>query len=150
MTLTYNAYEPNIPKRGEGRISYEGAVRDMGLTVLQEENVGSYRGDIYMVVTDGKRFGWLAIAYGSCSGCDWLYAEESFENVFDEDGKWIDSIEYLPDEFYLELAQMVGWGTQAEVKAYVLEEKDWGVWDTPTELLEWVKNWEENTNSGNV
>lgn len=56
------------------RESYESLVDSFEHEVLFSESVGDYQGDIFFILKDGNRYGWLRVGYGSCSGCDSLEA----------------------------------------------------------------------------
>ena len=53
--------------------SYQALVESYGYEVLDSITLGSYQGDIVMVVGDmAGKYGLLVTGYGSCSGCDAL------------------------------------------------------------------------------
>jgi hypothetical protein len=53
--------------------SYMQLVESYGLEVIESLMLGSYQGDILMVLrNDSGQFGLLVTGYGSCSGCDAL------------------------------------------------------------------------------
>lgn len=57
---------------GEG--PYHDMVSSWGYKILLWKEIGSYQGDCLVFLQDNDRFGYTAIAYGSCSGCDLYYA----------------------------------------------------------------------------
>ena len=59
--------------------SYESALEAAGLKVLAFEMFGSYQGDWLARVKRGRKLGWIAGSFGSCSYCDALEAELGYE-----------------------------------------------------------------------
>jgi hypothetical protein len=53
---------------------YEDLVEATGCEIIDSLRMGSYQGDILMVVSKNYKFGVLSTGYGSCSGCDSLQA----------------------------------------------------------------------------
>ena len=60
---------------------YGDLVSSFGYEMVREERVGDYQGDLYYLLRDGDRWGFLAVGYGSCSGCDALQACEKPTDV---------------------------------------------------------------------
>lgn len=54
--------------------NYEDMVPSWGFEVVKLDVLGSYQGDITVLLADGERRGFVMIGYGSCSGCDALEA----------------------------------------------------------------------------
>lgn len=90
--------------------SYQGLIKSADLTILFQESIGSYQGDEFYILTDGKRFGYLQNGYGSCSGCDSFCACSSLKDYED-----------LRDE----LVRNVKWHDTKEELAAWLKEHDW-------------------------
>lgn len=65
-------------------VTYEEIVDSWGWEVEAFETFGSYQGDHLALLRDGESVGLVVFGYGSCSGCDELYASEPL----DEDGDW--------------------------------------------------------------
>lgn len=52
--------------------SYEKIIEATGCEIIDSLYLGSYQGDLLMIVTKNYMFGILSTGYGSCSGCDKL------------------------------------------------------------------------------
>lgn len=81
--------------------SYDDLVKSWGYEIVDQEEFGSYQGDLTYLLRDGERYGLLVIGYGSCSGCDELQAIEPW----DDDGDWTEVVELadrLRDEIHWE------------------------------------------------
>lgn len=52
--------------------SYQGLVDTFEVETLLEGEAGDYQGDLFFLLRDGDRYGFLVFGYGSCSGCDAL------------------------------------------------------------------------------
>jgi len=75
--------------------SWSVLIESAGLEILYRKTVGYYQGDYHVLVTDGSRFGYMDIAYGSCSGCDALQAcENSLEDLTDLRDRAINGIHW--------------------------------------------------------
>lgn len=59
---------------------YRDLIEDQGEIVL-EYRIGDYQGDLLFVIRDANSFGFVSTGYGSCSGCDYLQACKSIEEV---------------------------------------------------------------------
>lgn len=72
--------------RGHDGYCYEhsAVIAALGYAVLSE-SVGDdgYQGDIVVILRDGDRYGFVVDGYGSCSGCDALYACEDEASVLE-------------------------------------------------------------------
>lgn len=92
-------------------------IESTGTTVVLSEEVGSYQGDYYLLLTEAStpenpaRIGFLVFGYGSCSGCDALEAASS-------------SIKDL-DDLRRDLYNDIEWRTSPAELAKRLKEKDW-------------------------
>lgn len=148
MTLTYNDFKGDLPtleqiiERAEKNFypSHDEVVEELGIELLTYEYVGLYQGDVFMFLRHEDRYGFLAFAFGSCEACDWLQSELIWKYGDADDDFY--SITYLPESFYLELSQMIGWGTREEVLKYIFEERDWEVyWESPEPFLQAVREW---------
>jgi hypothetical protein len=66
-------------------LSYEKLVQSYGYEIVQSISLGSYQGDIVMIVSDTQgQYGLLVTGYGSCSGCDALcacYTNNDYEEL---------------------------------------------------------------------
>ena len=62
----------NIWDRYKG--GYEGLIEATGCEIIDSLKMGSYQGDLLIVVSKNYKFGVLSTGYGSCSGCDSLQA----------------------------------------------------------------------------
>lgn len=60
-------------------MSYIKAIEAAGAKVEAVEHFGSYQGDLIAKVRVGRKRGFIAIGYGSCSVCDaWEHFSDSF------------------------------------------------------------------------
>lgn len=99
--------------------SYESLVDSFEVETLLMEAVGDYQGDYPFLLRDGKKYAYLVVGYGSCSGCDVL------EGLYD-DRKAI-------TEFRDELWNSLVWKTKAEMRAYFRakdEKLEWWGYDS--------------------
>jgi len=55
-------------------VKYEDLIEATGCEVIDSLYMGSYQGDLLMIVSKNYRFGVLSTGYGSCAGCDALQA----------------------------------------------------------------------------
>ena len=60
--------------------NYDPIINSFGEVVLRK-TIGEYQGDTYAIVKKGDLLGYLAIGWGSCSGCDALQACSSHDDV---------------------------------------------------------------------
>jgi hypothetical protein len=49
---------------------YEDLIERDGINIVLYETVGSSEGDYLVLVKKGRKYGFVSIGYGSCSGCD--------------------------------------------------------------------------------
>lgn len=77
-------------------------VNDMELISFETDN--GYQGDYCAVLMNGERLFYYIGSYGSCSGCDWLEAEDisDFNSDNDRNGKnykilYKDALDYCGD-----------------------------------------------------
>jgi hypothetical protein len=110
---------------GSSYPGYEEIVAQLG-TVVMDAAVGSYQGDIHMIVESAGRYGYVSVSYGSCSGCDALQACESVRQLQDLcDGiegsvKWFDSPDALAEWFSSrDWEVQVGYDYNGELKTFV-------------------------------
>ena len=89
--------------------SYDALVGSIG-SIVDQEDIGSYQGDILYLIRDGERWGIVCVGYGSCSGCDALQACSTLGDV----GQLRDSI-----------SNGVRWADDAEGMLELLEDTDW-------------------------
>ncbi|MHA2280257.1 MAG: hypothetical protein ACXAC5_05305 [Promethearchaeota archaeon] len=54
------------------RGGYEELIEATGCEIIDSLKMGSYQGDLLMIVSKNYRFGVLSTGYGSCAGCDEL------------------------------------------------------------------------------
>lgn len=59
---------------GSFNLDYTALVESYGYEIVNRISLGSYQGDIIMVVSRGNEYGLLTTGYGSCSRCDALQA----------------------------------------------------------------------------
>lgn len=59
---------------GSFSLDYTTLVKSYGYEIVNSISLGSYQGDIIMIVGRGNEYGLLTTGYGSCSGCDALQA----------------------------------------------------------------------------
>jgi len=97
------------PNKTWSSVKYEDLTEATGCEVIDSLYMGSYQGDLLMIVSKDYKFGILSTGYGSCAGCDPLQACRG------------------PDE-YAELAKSlynnIIWKDPDEIIDY-LENKDW-------------------------
>jgi len=60
-------------------VSYIEAMERAGAAVKDSEYFGSYQGEILAHVEYDGLDGFVAVSYGSCSGCDWYEAEVPYQ-----------------------------------------------------------------------
>lgn len=94
---------PNVKKHGGfSRPSYFEIVSKFGNIEIQTHDK-DYQGDSFYLLKRGSEYGYLAISWGSCSGCDALQACESYEELQNLVSKlevsivWQESIEKMKD-----------------------------------------------------
>lgn len=90
-------------------MSYQSLIEECGIRILIENVIGSYDGDLLFFVKRARKFGFVVVGYGSCSGCD------SYEAAMDDDSlaelgdeivgaiQWFDSLKgakkYIGNEY---------------------------------------------------
>ena len=89
--------------------TYEEIIEATGCEIIDSLYLGSYQGDLLMIVTKDYMFGVLSTGYGSCPACDKLKS-------CDNDNKRA----YLAKELY----ESIMWKDVNEIIDY-LENKDW-------------------------
>lgn len=89
---------------------YNELIQSTGVSVLVSLETDDYSGDCLMLLSDGKRFGYLIFGYGSCSGCDALQACET-----------TDEVEELRNHLY----HSIRWEETFEEMLSFLENHDW-------------------------
>ena len=57
-------------------IGYEELIKSCDVEIVSSLRMGSYQGDLIMIVKQENKFGLFTTGYGSCSGCDALAAAE--------------------------------------------------------------------------
>lgn len=68
----------------DGEFSSSGNYKDIAKLfghVLVEVVGGSYQGDMWFLIENRGKYGFLNVGYGSCSGCDALQACSSFDEA---------------------------------------------------------------------
>lgn len=73
---------------GDYGTSYDQLVKSWGHEVIDQDEFGSYQGDLIYLLREGDRHGLLVLGYGSCSGCDELQSVEPW----DDEGDWTDVV----------------------------------------------------------
>lgn len=53
---------------------YDDIVMSFGYEIVLETSHGDYQGDLFYLLKDGDKYGFLNVGYGSCSGCDVLHS----------------------------------------------------------------------------
>lgn len=113
-------------------MSYEEALTMAGAAVLKFKEFGSYQGTWWALVNYGGRLGFVAGAYGSCSGCD----------AFEAEFGWQDS--KLPD--YPERMKQFGSTYLDDILTFEEAVAEAGKYDwdmTSDEMVAWVRQqWE--------
>lgn len=61
--------------------NYEELLASMGYEIVLQVDDKDYQGDSRVLYRDGDRYGLLIFGWGSCSGCDALYACDKLEEV---------------------------------------------------------------------
>jgi len=59
---------------------YSPIINSFGEVVLRK-SIGDHHGDTYAIINKGGQLGYLAIGWGSCSGCDSLQACSDYDDV---------------------------------------------------------------------
>ena len=79
-------------------MSYQSLIEERGIRILIEEMIGDYQGDWLFFVKQGRKYGFVSVGYGSCSGCD-AYDAAMDDGTLDELGEeivasieWFDSL----------------------------------------------------------
>ena len=73
--------------------TYEEGLESRGFEILEWVTFGSYQGDYAVILKKDGVFGFGVIGYGSCSGCDSLYAcdsDKEFQELLDRVISFID------------------------------------------------------------
>ena len=60
--------------------NYQPILDSFGKIIIQVDDM-DYQGDSRVLYKSGAAYGWLQFGWGSCSGCDWLQACGSWEEV---------------------------------------------------------------------
>lgn len=78
--------------------SWDKIIESMGDSTLLSVSTRGYEGDTYAIVKKGDKYGYVQVSWGSCSGCDALYAcdnnkevDELIERVSNS-VEWFDSL----------------------------------------------------------
>lgn len=90
--------------------TWEGIVERDGVSLVDSVRLGSYQGDLYMIVRRGVEFGWIDLCYGSCSGCDEL------EDACGDKSKI--------DEIAARVLGSVDWKSHSDLLKWI-DERDW-------------------------
>lgn len=61
--------------------NYDRLLSSMGYEIVLQVDDKDYQGDSRVLYRDGDRYGLLVFGWGSCSGCDALYACSNLEEV---------------------------------------------------------------------
>lgn len=110
---------------------YDPIINSLGDVVLRKD-IGSYQGDIYAVIRKDGLLGYLAIGWGSCSGCDALQACSSHDDVarliskIASDVRWCSASELL---HYLTTHDWEG--------DYIYHDEEFMSWKD--EVVEWLE-----------
>jgi hypothetical protein len=107
MKITIKELINNI---GKYDLNYNNLVESYGYEILHTFDLGSWQGDLLMIVAHQGKYGLLTTGYGSCSGCDELLSCDK-------------NITKL-DELRTTLCQRVIFKSGAELVEY-LDNKDW-------------------------
>ena len=119
--------------------SYEDLVKSWGHEIVDQEEFGSYQGDLIYILRDGDRHGLLVIGYGSCSGCDELEARQPW----DDEGDWSGVIA-LADE----LRQDVHWeADKGALMAWVGAHPESHWWAYDNSIRQWLNGHGANLNT---
>ncbi len=96
-------------------MSYQSLIEDRGIRILIEEENGDYQGDLLFFVKGGRKFGFVSVGYGSCSGCD-AYEAACDDNSLNELGddivgeiQWFDSLKQAKEFIANENERALQW-----------------------------------------
>lgn len=90
----------------------EELIGSAGCDVIASTYIGSWSGDVLMVLKNGTGFGLLIVGYGSCSGCDALKSCNTFEELFDFREKLFKSIMWKEYSEFIEYLKNKDWETE--------------------------------------
>lgn len=90
--------------------NYDRLLSSMGYEIVLQVDDKDYQGDSRVLYRNGDRYGLLIFGWGSCSGCDALYACGSLEEV---------------DKLRSELHDQIIWkDSRAEIRDFIAN-RDW-------------------------
>lgn len=121
--LSEDWHEAESEWSGDGYLGggWSALIKSWGHEVLVECWTGYYQGDIFVIVKDGDRYGFVAVGYGSCSGCDALVDATLDEAI----------------ELSRRLESGIRWGTAQEIADYLTSD------DTLLEWYGWVDDFKD-------
>ena len=111
----------------------EELIKSSGCDVIGSLRLGSWSGDVIMVLRANNKFGLLVFGYGSCSGCDALQACDNYKELFDLRENRYDSVVWKEYEEFVDYLKNKDWETEfycagdkkkkREIKQFVKEVK---------------------------
>lgn len=97
---------------GDSYHSYDKLISSLEHEVVLQVDDNDYQGDSRVLLRDGDRYGLMVFGWGSCSGCDALYACDTLAEV---------------DELRKKLAGEIIWKDSKSEMRQFIESRDWGV-----------------------
>lgn len=117
---------------GDYRTSYDDLVKSWGHEIVEQDDFGSYQGDLIYLLRDGDRYGLLVVGYGSCSGCDELRSVDPW----DDEGDWT-AVVALADK----LRADVHWEADKDaLMAWVSEHPENHWWAYDLDIRRWLND----------
>lgn len=119
-------------------INYDDLIKSCNLKIVNKERFGSYQGDIFYLVKDENRYGFVVVGFGSCSGCDALYSCTT-----------LDELSLLRDKIYSNIT----WRNSKKGIINYLEEKDhskeYYFWLEKSDIKKFIKECKKVLNNHN-
>jgi hypothetical protein len=104
---------------------YRDLVEYTGLTVLAEQEFGSYQGDLVFIVRDDDgRTGAVVVGYGSCTGCDALQ-DVTWDDDWDKPAAQAIADNERTQDLAWSIRRDVKWGTADELRAALDSDLEW-------------------------
>ncbi len=94
--FTLEQVQERFPKSNYGSIYFEYDYVDDNLgTELVHVRDNDYQGETRILLRDGNRYAIRIYSWGSCSGCDFMQACETYEEFLDYANNAYDSLEWI-------------------------------------------------------
>lgn len=93
---------------------YASMVASWDYKVLIFETIGDWQGDYLVLLQEGTRYGYIAISYGSCCGCDDMQACNNWDEVRGLSRGLKESIDWKSGQEMLDWFNDRDWATKIE------------------------------------